>query len=328
MSPARTLRVCSGGSKCTSRSSGRMMISARSCAGPVAGQCRVDEALARAIDREHAAARIQRLKVSHQHVGRPQEGGDEGRLRPLVDRPWRAFLDDPALRHDGDPVGQGERLGLVVRHVERGDADLVDQIVQLDAHLVAHPGVQVRQRLVEQQQRRLPHDGARQGDPLLLAAREHGGGAPGHRFHADQLQGSHHPVLDLGAGPARSLDAQRIRHVLEHVQVRPDRVGLEHHANRAVVHLDEDAARRVGHDAPADRDGPGVGVFEAGDAAQRRGLAAAAGTEQGIALAVGDIEADAIDDVDRALRAAKGLRQPLDSEHASSPRSARTGAAG
>ena len=65
-----------------------------------------------------------------------------------------------------------ERLLLVVGHVDRRAAELLVDAPDLGAHLEPELGVEVGQRLVHQHERRLDHDGARDGDALLLAARE------------------------------------------------------------------------------------------------------------------------------------------------------------
>jgi hypothetical protein len=44
------------------------------------------------------------------------------------------------------------------------------QLAQLGTQVLAHPGIQGRHRLIEQQQRRRRRQGTGQGDPLLLAA--------------------------------------------------------------------------------------------------------------------------------------------------------------
>ena len=62
------------------------------------------------------------------------------------------------------------RLFEVVRHVDRRDAETVLQLAQLHAHVGAQLGVEVRQRLVEQQHRWLEHEGARERHALLLPA--------------------------------------------------------------------------------------------------------------------------------------------------------------
>ena len=54
----------------------------------------------------------------------------------------------------------------------------------------------------------------------------------------------------------------------------------------------------------ADGDLAGGDVLQAGDHAQQRGLAAARGADQHHELAVGDVDADAVQDLDRAERLA------------------------
>ena len=98
------------------------------------------------------------------------EAGDELRARPLVDVLRRAELLDPAAVHHRDEVGGGHRLGLVVGDVDRGVAVGVVQAADLEAHLLAQIGVEVGQRLVEQQRLRLDDQGAGERDALLLAA--------------------------------------------------------------------------------------------------------------------------------------------------------------
>ena len=82
-------------------------------------------------------------------------------------------LSDAALLvHDRQAVGDGQRDLLVVRHVEDRDAQVLLQRLDLEAHLLAQVGVEVAERLVEQQQARLGDQGARQRDALLLPAGE------------------------------------------------------------------------------------------------------------------------------------------------------------
>ena len=83
-----------------------------------------------------------------------------------------ADLHDAAVHEHRHAVGERHRLFLVVRDVDRGDAERALQLLQLEARFEAQLGVEVGQRLVEQEEARLAHDGARQRDALLLAARE------------------------------------------------------------------------------------------------------------------------------------------------------------
>ena len=77
----------------------------------------------------------------------------------------------PAPHHD-DPLGQRHRLDLVVRDVDDGGAHLVVQLLDLGAHLAAQLGVEIGQRLVEEEGDRLAHHRAAHRDALALSARE------------------------------------------------------------------------------------------------------------------------------------------------------------
>jgi hypothetical protein len=87
----------------------------------------------------------------------------------------RADLLDPALGHDDDPVGEAHRLHLVVGDEDEGGAEARVKVLQFGAQLGAQFGVEVRQRLVEEEHGRLAHDGAAHGDALALPARERAG---------------------------------------------------------------------------------------------------------------------------------------------------------
>jgi hypothetical protein len=101
-----------------------------------------------------------------------------GRRRPSACR----SVGDAGIHHD-QPVGQRHRLDLVVGDVDRGDAELALQPLDLEPHLHPQLGVEVGERLVEQEHRGLAHDGAAHGDALALAARQ--AGAAGARAAAE-----------------------------------------------------------------------------------------------------------------------------------------------
>ncbi len=111
-------------------------------------------------------------RLPGQQVAGPDEPGDEGRGRVLVDVGRRADLLDPAAVEDRQAVAHGERLFLVVGDVDEGDPDLRLDRLQLDLHLLAKLQVQRAQRLVQQQHAGTVHQGARQRHPLPLAARQ------------------------------------------------------------------------------------------------------------------------------------------------------------
>ncbi len=151
----------------------------------------------------------------------------------VVDLARPANLLDPALVHDGDPIGDLHRLLLVVGDQHGRHALFVVQPAQPSAQLRADVGVQRAERLVEQQHARLDGERAGKRHPLALAARELGGtlARPGGQAH--QLQQLIHPRLDdvLGslADPQTEGDVVADRHV------RKRRVVLEDKADAALL---------------------------------------------------------------------------------------------
>ncbi|MNZ90511.1 hypothetical protein D3C78_1094760 [compost metagenome] len=161
-----------------------------------------------------------------QPVALADELGDERAGRMGVDLPWRGVLLDAALVHHRDAVGHQHGLVLVVGDHQGGDAELALQGAQLGAQVLAHPGVERRHRLVEQQQRGRRGQRAGQGDALLLAAGELAGILLLAAAQADQLEHLCDPCADrlaLAAGEA-------IGDVLLDGEVGEQRVGLEQDA--------------------------------------------------------------------------------------------------
>jgi hypothetical protein len=103
------------------------------------------------------------------------------------------------------------------------------------------------------------------------------------------------PLPDLGARHLAQLEA--VGDVVEHAAVRPQRVGLEHKPEPALLGRHVDLAGRVEEDRVADRDRTRIGLLEAGDRAQQGSLAAARRPEQGDDLAARHHERDALEDL-------------------------------
>src|SRR5256886_17356859 len=78
---------------------------------------------------------------------RSHEVGDEGIAGSVVDLRGGADLLDPAGVHDDDAVGDHERLFLVVGDVNRGEADLALEGLDLELHGRAQARVEVGQWL-------------------------------------------------------------------------------------------------------------------------------------------------------------------------------------
>ena len=152
--------------------------------------------------RAGSSRRRARRDAAVKPVGAADEGGDEGGARLHVDLVGRALLLDPAAVHHDDPVGEAHRLVLVVGDDDGGRADGGQDLLQLEAQLLAQLGVERRQRLVEQHQLGPGRQHAGQRHPLLLAA-AHLPGPPA--LEALQL----HQPQHLATRPAISALGQR-----------------------------------------------------------------------------------------------------------------------
>ena len=104
--------------------------------------------------------------------GLPMKRATKRLAGPLVDRLRFAHLLQAAVADDGDAVGHGHRLDLVVGDVDEGGAEPAVQLDQLEAGLGAELGVEVGQRLVHEEHLGPAHDGPGQGDALALPAGE------------------------------------------------------------------------------------------------------------------------------------------------------------
>jgi hypothetical protein len=182
-----------------------------------------------------------------------------------------------------------------VRDVHDREPEPLLELADLLAHLAPQPRVEVRQRLVEQQDRGLEHERARDRDPLLLAARELGRQAVVVAFESDGGERLASPAVGVDGLAARH--DEPVPDVLEHRHVREQRVALEHHRHVALGRAD------VGHVAPADQDASRRRQLETGDKAQHRRLAAARGPQQRDQRRRRDVDADVVhgDDVAVAL---------------------------
>ena len=96
------------------------------------------------------------------------------------------------LLHHHHAVGQRHRLLLVVGDVEGRDLEPPLQGAELIAHLGAQPGIEVAERLVEQQHLGLEHQGAGDRHALLLAAGQGRRRPVGEALHLDQAQRRRH----------------------------------------------------------------------------------------------------------------------------------------
>jgi hypothetical protein len=106
------------------------------------------------------------------HRRRAEETGHEPVRWSLIDRLGRIDLLGDAVLEDDDLRAERLRLDLVMRDIDRGNAEVA--LERLEGGASFHPqlGVQRAERLVEQEELRLADECAAEGNPLLLATRE------------------------------------------------------------------------------------------------------------------------------------------------------------
>ncbi len=259
--------------------------------------------LGRDLDGAAGAAALAHLaghEVHQAHEIRDHAVGGTG-----IDLERRPVLLHASEIHDRDLVRQRQRLGLVVGDVDESDPGAALQFLELGAHALAQLGVEIGQRLVEQQDVGLDHQRAGERNALLLAAGQLAriAGFEPREIHQRQR------LLDLAArlGGRDFPDLEAEHDVLEHVLVRPDRVVLEHHAHAARFRRHHRTGRR--QEPAVDLDGAAVGRHVAGDQPQRRGLAAAGRAEQRDEGIVLDLDIDVGHRRDVAIARRERFRQ-------------------
>src|SRR2546422_2602435 len=157
--------------------------------------------------------------ASLEHVRDADEAGDELGRGTFVDVGRGADLLDPALVEDREAIAHRERLLLVVRDVDEGDADVADlalDALELDLHLLPKLEVERDQRFVEKQHLRCVHERTGERDALALTARQLDGLPVAEPGKADDLQ----DLVD-------TTSALRTRYTL-HAQAVGDVVGDGH----------------------------------------------------------------------------------------------------
>ena len=220
------------------------------------------------------------------------EGGDELRRRRVVDLLRRRQLLDPAAVHHRDAVGHRERLLLVVGHVDERDPDRLLDPLQLDLEGLAHLQVERSERLVEQEHLRAHHERAGERDALLLAARELPRPSRSDVAEVHELEHLLRPRTPIPARDPPLLQA--VRDVVEHREVREERVRLEDRVDGPPV------GRQARDVAAVDQHDAGVRPLEAGDQPEGRRLAAAGRPEQRQELAFDDGQVERVDGGDVA----------------------------
>jgi hypothetical protein len=204
-------------------------------------------------------------------------------------------------------AGQAQHLVDGVADVEHGQVELVAQALDIGQHLGLARRVQRGQRFVHQQQARLRQQGTADRHALALP--------PGQRVRRALQQGAepeqfHHGVEGHACRlRARASAPQPVAQVAVHRQVREQPRVLEHHAERTPVHRQVDAARAVEEDLAAHLDAAAVRAQQPGHEVHERGLARAAGAEQGRQARQRQVDLAAVFEAAQAL--ARGHAQPV-----------------
>jgi len=228
---------------------------------------RIRAELERAFVDEDLSALFHHFDGEEIHGGRADETGDEFVDGVVVHVERRADLLDFAVLHDNDFVAHGHGLDLVVGDVDHGGLEAIVQLDELGAHLDAELGVEVGERFVEEEYFGIAHDGAADRDALALAARKGFGPAFEQFLDVEDAGGFPDALFDLVFGNFADLETER--HVVVHGHVRIQGVVLEHHRDVAIL------GRNIIDELAVDEDLAFGDVFETGDHAQGRGLAAA-----------------------------------------------------
>ena len=275
------------------RSEARDELLAGDVAGDVAEPRRHrDRPVAGADERRRAALIVDR-DVDEVHRRAADEARDEPVERGVVEGLRGPDLHQKAFAHDGDPRAHRHGLDLVVGHVDDGRLQALVEPGDLGTRLDAQLGVEVGERFVHEEDRRLAHDGAPEGDALALATRELLRLAVEELLELDGLSRLVDPALDLGLGDLAQLQAER--EVLADRHVRVERVALEDHRDVAVL------GRDVVDDAVADPQRAVADLLEARDHPQAGGLPAARWSDEDHELAVTDLEVEVLHGVEIAV---------------------------
>ncbi len=271
----------------------------------VAGQRRRGRELERVVRKAHRRALDPRVDEIHRR--RADERGDE-QVRRLAEQPLRRVeLLEHAVPQDGDALAEGHRLDLVVRDVERRDAEPIVERRELGAHRDAKFRVEVRERLVHQERLGLAHDRPAHGDALALSTRERRGLAVEELAEPERLRDLVHAPFPLRLRHPPELEA--VGEVVSHRHVRIERVVLEHHGDVPLLR------RLLGHVHVVDQHRAVGDVLEAGDHPQERRLPAARRAHEHDELAVGDVQGEAVDGLDAVREDLRDLVD-VDSAHA------------
>jgi hypothetical protein len=156
--------------------------------------------------------------------------------------------------------------------------------------------IQVSRGLIGQYQRRIMHQGAGDGRPLLLPTRHMGRPVTGPLGEADAVQQGGGPLTGLLAGDARQ--AQRNHHIGPGAETGDEVEGLEHHADGLAAIGGQGLAVQSGDFFVVEADRARGRCEQTRQAGEQCGLAAAGRSEQHHQLAVAAVERETVERMD------------------------------
>ena len=136
------------------------------------GLCRIvfEPYLALANGNGRCGRRAANFTLDEIHRGRTNETCDIEVLGLVIDRVRVVKLLDHATFHHRDPVGQCQRLDLVVGHIDHRVAKPLVQALDFHPQFGAKLGIKIGQRLVEQEHVNIAHQCPADCHALPLAA--------------------------------------------------------------------------------------------------------------------------------------------------------------
>ena len=186
-----------------------------------------------------------------------------------------------------------------MRDEQEGQLQFALEALELLLHRFAELEVEGRERLVQEKDRGLRHEGPGERDALLLPPGELLGLAERVVVHVDELESLSNSTTQLGTFGL--LSPQTVRHVVEDVEMREEGVVLKDRIDVAGV------GGEAGRVTVAEQDAPAVDLLETSNEAEGGGLSATRRTEQREELAGLDREGEVVDDGPRAGLTAERL---------------------
>ncbi len=230
--------------------------------------------------------------------------------RAIMDDAGRRKLHQPAPMEDSELLAEAQSLALVMGHMNHSRAEPLVELYELSPERCAERVIEIRERLVQEQDGGFSGYRAAQRNPLPLAAGKLGGAAVQQLVDAEYPGHGMDPLAPLAAHDAPGLESKT--QVVEDAEVRIKRGVLEDHGHIAAVRGD------AAHVMAADQDCTRVWRFEPGDQPQERGLARSGGAQHHQALARGDDQVECVEGRDVRGIASGGLTE-LDGRHDTRP---------